>query len=130
MQNVIILSGITPITHITEVAPPTLTTVATLEIAIVVTGASGFVIGALVGILLYHCISKHWSQLKPDSYSHHQQRQADPEYESHHQQQQADPEYELPVSSGAEINLKENMAYEPVQRIELKGNVAYGPVQH
>ena len=117
MQNVTILSGITPITHITDVAPTTLTTVATLEIAVVVTGASAFVIGALVGILLYHCVSKHRSQLKPES-------------SSHHQQQQADPEYELPVSSGAEINLRENIAYEPVQRIELRGNVAYGPVQH
>ena len=113
---IIIPSGITPTTVITTVAPTILSTAATLEIAIVVTGASAFVVGALAGVLLYHCIRKHRSQLKPEL--------------SSHQQQQTDPEYEIPATSGEEIELRKNMAYDPVQRIELRGNVAYGPVQH
>ena len=102
----------TPTTITTDSTPTTRSAVATLEIAIVVTGASAFVVGVLAGVLLYHCISKHRSQLKPES-------------SSHRQQQQADPEYKRPVTSGKEIELRKNMAYESVQRIELRGNVAY-----
>ena len=105
---IIIPSGITPTTVITTVAPTILSTAATLEIAVVVTGTIAFIVGALAGVLLYHCIRKHRSQLKHES--------------SSHQQQQEDPEYEIPATSGEEI---EDMAYEPVQRIELRGNVAY-----
>ena len=76
-----------------------------------VTGASAFIVGALAGIVLYHCIRKHRSQLKPES--------------SFNQQHQTDPEYEMPATSGEEIELRKNRAYEPVQRIELRGNVAY-----
>ena len=110
---VIIPPGIQPTTVITTVAPTILSTAATLEIAIVVTGASAFVVGALAGVLLYHCISKHRSQLQLKLES------------SSHQQQQTDPEYEMPATSGKEIELRKNRAYESVQRIELRGNVAY-----
>ena len=85
-------------------------------IAVVVTGTIAFTVGVLAGVLLYHCIRKYRSQHKPES--------------SSHQQQQTDPEYEMPATSGKEIGLRENMAYDPVQRIELRGHVAYGPVQH
>ena len=52
----------------------------TINVAVVVTGSTAFVLGALAGVLVYHCISKHRSELKPDP-SLHQQHQADPEYE-------------------------------------------------
>ena len=114
----IISSGITLTTLITDIVPTIHTTAATLEIAVVVTGVSAFIIGALAGVLLYHCISKHRSaQLKLES--------------STDQQQQTEPEYEMPATSGKEeVKLRKNMAYDPVQRIELRGNVAYGPVQN
>ena len=72
-------------------------------IAVVVTGTIAFVVGVLAGALVYHYISKHRSQLKPES--------------SSHQQQQTDPEYEaVPATSGKEkFELRENIAYEPVQ---------------
>ena len=54
---VIIPSGI--LSTITALAPTTPSTAATLEIAVVVTGASAFIVGGLTGVLLYHCISKH-----------------------------------------------------------------------
>ena len=57
-------------------------------IAVVVTGSIAFVVGVLAGVLVYHCISKHRSQLKPDS--------------SLPQQHQADPEYEVPATHGKE----------------------------
>ena len=57
---IIIPSGILPTTVITTVAPTTPSTAATLEIAVVVTGASAFVFGALTGVLLYH-----WYQQAP-----------------------------------------------------------------
>ena len=104
----------TPTTITTDSTPTTRSAVATLEIVIVVTGASAFVVGALAGVLLFHCISKYRSQLKPESSSHQQQQQADPEYKR------------LATSAhGKEIELRKNMAYESVQRIELRGNVAY-----
>ena len=112
---IIIPSGILPTTVITTVAPTTPSTAATLEIAVVVTGASAFVVGALTGVLLYHCISKHQSQLKHEL--------------SSHEQQQTYPEYEMPTTSGKEIELRGNRAYDPVQSIEVRGNVAYRPVQ-
>ena len=83
-------------------------------------------VGALAGVLVCHCINKYMylSQLKPES-SSYQQQQTEPQYG----EVQADPEYEY-VNSGEEIELRENVAYDPVQRIELRENVAYGPVQH
>ena len=100
---IIISSGITSTAHITDVAPTILGTAATLEIAIVMTGVSAFIVGVLAGALLYHCIRKHRSHLKPES-SSHQQQQTDPEYE------------EVPVTSGnKKFELRANMAYEPVQ---------------
>ena len=118
IMSFIISSGITLTTLITDIVPTIHSTVATLEIAIVVTGVCAFIVGALAGVLLYHCISKHRSaQLKPES--------------SSHQQQQTEPEYEMPATSGKEVvKLRKNMAYDSVQRIELRGNVAYGPVQN
>ena len=82
-------------------------------------------VGALAGVLLYHCICKHRPQFKPPS-SSYQQRQTDPVYE----EVQADPQREIPITSGKEIELRENVAYEPVQKIELRENVAYGPAHH
>ena len=48
-------------------------------IAVVVTGTIAFVVGVLAGVLVYHYISKHRSQLKAES--SFQQQQTDPEYE-------------------------------------------------
>ena len=107
----------------TDVTPTSLSTGATVGIAVGVTGTIILVVGALAGVLLYCCISKHQSQLKAASPSY-QQQQTDPEYE----EVQTDPMYEVPATSGAEIELRENVAYKPVQMIELRENVAYGPV--
>jgi len=69
----------------------------------VVTGTIAFVVGALAGVLLYHCISKFQSaQLKPESSSH---------------QQQEENQYKLSAISGEE-------------KLELRDNVAYLPVRH
>ena len=93
-----------------------------VEITAAVTGIIVLVIGVLAGflagILVYHCISKHrFESLKPETSSHQQQQAVVP-------QQRADSEYEEVVE------LKENMAYGPVQCIELKPCEAYMPVQH
>ena len=89
---------------------------AIVAIAVVIVGTIVLVVGVLVGVLLYYCIikhsslfKKHQSQLKPES-SSHQQQQTDPEYE----EVQAVQEYEVPVTTGAEFELREN-GYEPVQ---------------
>ena len=72
-------------------------------IAVVVTGTIALVVGVLAGVLVYHCISKHRSHLKPEL-SSHQKQQTDPEYE------------EVSATSGKEkFELRENIAYEPVQ---------------
>ena len=99
------------------ITPTTLSTVTgnTLEITAAVTSTIAFVVGGLAGVLLYHCISKHQSRLKAVL--------------SSHKQQQEDPEYDY-VTSGTENNLREKVAYDPVQRIELRANVAYKPVEH
>ena len=91
---------------------------AAVEIA-AVTGTIALVIGILVGVLLFYCINKLRSQSpNPESFLQ--------------QQQQAGPLYEqvLATSGEGELELRENVAYGPVQRIELRENVAYGPVQH
>ena len=93
----------------TDITPTILISTAgvTMGIAVVVTGTIAFVVGVLAGVLLYHCISKHQSQLKPASTSQSQQ-QKDSGVE-------ADPMYEVPVPSGAEVEPRENVAYEPTQ---------------
>ena len=93
-----------------------------VEVAAAVTGTITLVIGVLTGVLmgglLFYCISKHQSQSsKPETSSHQQQQAAVPQH-------RAGPEYEEVVE------LKENMAYGPVQSIELKACEAYVPVQH
>ena len=107
----------------TDITPTTFSTAGvTTGIAVVVTGTIAFVVGALAGVLLYHFISKHRSQHKPVPTSQPQQ-QKDSGVE-------ADPMYEVPVTSGAGTEPRENVAYEPVERIELNKNMAYSPVQH
>ena len=92
-----------------------------MGIAVVTTAVVFFMAGVLTGVLLYHCISKHRSQSsrsKPEA-SSHQQQQTGPEYE------------EVSATSGGEkVDLRRNVAYEPVQKIEMRENIAYGPVQH
>ena len=100
----------------------TFSTCPAVEITAAVTGivvlVAGVLAGFLAGVLVYHCISKHWCQSsKPKPSSHQQQQAAVP-------QQRAGPEYEEVVE------LKENTAYGPVQSIELKACEAYVPVQH
>ena len=66
-------------------------------------------------VLIYHCISNYRSQsCKPEP--------------SSHQQQQAALIYEQ--VSVEKLELRENVAYRPVQSIELKTNDAYGHMQH
>ena len=79
------------------------------------TSTIAFVVGGLAGVLLYHCINRHRSQLKAVL--------------SSHQRKQEDPEYDY-VTNGTENNPREKVAYDPVQRIELRANVAYEPVEH
>ena len=103
--------------HVPDIAQTTISIDATIGIAIGVTTA--LAVGVLAGTFLYHCISKHQSQ----SYM--------PET-STHQQQQAGPEYEDVSATRVErkIELRENIAYGPAQKIELKVNEAYQHVQH
>ena len=68
----------------------------------VATGTIAFVVGAIVGILLYQCSSKYRSQLKPESSSH---------------QSQEENQYKVSAISGEE-------------KLELRDNVAYLPVRH
>ena len=107
--------------------------------------------GSLVGVMLYHCIDKHSSQLKktqstkpestkpestkpestkPDS-STHQQQQADPEYEEmqespEYEEMQASPDYEEVKAVPAEYEVPVTIRK---KEIELRENV-YEPVQH
>ena len=68
----------------------------------VVTGTIAFVVGVLAGVLVYQCISKYRSRLKPESSSH---------------QQQEENQYKVSAISGEE-------------KLELRDNVAYLPVRH
>ena len=68
----------------------------------VVTGTIAFVVRPLAGVLVYQCISKYQSQLKPESSSH---------------QQQEENQYKVSAISGEE-------------KLELRDNVAYLPVRH
>ena len=95
----------------------TFSTCPAVEVVAAITGTialvTGSLAGFLAGVLLYHCINSHRSQ----SYklSSHQQRQAGPVYEG---------------VSAEKLELRENVAYGPVQKIELRTNQAYGHVQH
>ena len=141
-------TGSAPTTFSTETAPTILSTNIALSmgaiVAIAVASIGTIVLvvgGALVGVMLYHCIDKHSSQLKktqstkpertkPES-SSHQQQQADPEYEEmqespEYEEMQASPDYEevkavpaeyevLATIDEEEIEPRENV-YEPVQQ--------------
>ena len=99
---------------LSETIQTTLSTGATAGITAAVTGTTALVIGLLTGVLVYHCINKCRSK-KPKP------------------QQETVPDYELvsaTTSGGEKIEVRENMAYGPVQKIELRENVAYGPLQH
>ena len=107
-----------------------LTTGATIGIAVASTAVVVFVAGVLAGVLLYHYISKHQSHiLKPESSSDQQQQ----EVSFTHQQvvsssnplQQTGPEYEEVVK------LRKNVSYELTKTgIETKANEAYQSTQH
>ena len=103
--------------HVPDNAQTTINIDAAIGIAVGVTSA--LVVGVLAGMFLYHCICKHQSQSsKPET--------------STHQQQQTGPEYEDVSATRVErkIELRENVAYGPTQKIELKVNEAYQHVQH
>ena len=93
----------------------TISTGAAVGITAVIIGTIALITGALAGVLLFYCISKHRLQSSKPS-SHQQQQAVVP-------QQQAGPEY------AEVVKLKENVAYAPVQSIELKPCEAYVPVQ-
>ena len=104
-------------TLVADNAQTTISIDAAIGIAVGVTTA--LAVGVLLGMFLYHCISKYQSQSsKPET--------------STHQQQQAGPEYEDGSATGVErkIELRENVAYGPAQKIELKVNEAYQHVQN
>ena len=91
-------------------AGASLSTGVVVGLAVVITGTLALVIGVLAGVLLYHCIIKYRSQSSKAESSSHQQCQAGPEYE------------EVPVDK--KIELRENVAYGPVQSVELRVNQA------
>ena len=52
----------------------TISTGATVAVTAVIIGTIALIIGALTGVLVYHCISKHRTQSsKPETSSHQQQ---------------------------------------------------------
>ena len=98
--------------------PTTLSTAVSVGITAVVIATIVLIVGFLAGVLVYYCINKHQTQSsKPGTSSHQQQQAVVPQH-------RAGPEYEEVVE------LKENVAYGPVQSIELKACEAYVPVQH
>ena len=103
--------------HVPDNAQTTISIDAAIEIAVGVT--TTLAVGVLLGIFLYHCISKQ------------QYRSSKPET-STHQQQQAGPEYEDVSATrvARKIELRENVAYGPTHKIELQENEAYQHVQH
>ena len=77
-------------------------------------GTIAFIVGVLVGVVLFYCINKYRSEPKSSS---HRQQKAGAVYE------------EVPATNGKEnIVLRENVAYGPVKTIELTANEAYGHV--
>ena len=97
--------------HIPDSAQTTISIDAAIGIAVGVTAA--VVVGVMAGIFLCHCISKHqYHSSKPET--------------STHQQQQTGPEYEDVSATRVErkIELRENVAYGPAQKIDLQQNEA------
>ena len=98
----------------------TCSTCPAVEIATAVAGtialAVGVLAGFVAGVLVYHCISNHQSQSSKPEPSSHQQQQASPVYEQ--------------VPAEKKLQLRENVAYGPVQSIELRTNQAYEHMQH
>ena len=89
--------------------------------ATVVSFIAGVLVGALAGILLYHCFSKHRSQSSKTDPTSHQQQQA---ASTPNPLQQTGPEYEEVVE------LRQNMAYGPTETgSEMRENEAYQPMQ-
>ena len=86
-----------------------------MEVAAAVAGTIAFVIGVLAGFVAGVLIFCHRSQTSKPEPSSHQQRQAGPVYEQ---------------VSAEKLELRENVAYGPVQSIELRTNQAYEHVQH
>lgn len=79
-----------------------------MGITTVITALIALFIGALVGALLFYCISKHQSQSsKPEPSSHQQQQAVVP-------QQRAGPEYEEVVE------LRRNRSYEFRKNFEMR----------
>ena len=98
-----------------------LSTAATASIATVVCSLVTFITGTVCGALLIVCISR-WNK---------KGRSSKPAPNTQ-EQQQAAVVYEEVDTQSKKIELKENVAYEPVkqdQKFELKENVAYGPVK-
>ena len=90
------------------------TTGTIVGIAVSIASVFAFITGALAGILVYYCISKHQSHQnsKPEPSSHQQQ-----EVIPSNPLQQTDPEY------AEVIKLRQNKAYELTQtRIEIRAN--------
>ena len=81
-----------------------LSTTAVVGIAVANSSLAFFLVGFLTGVLVYHCINKY--------------RLRSPKHESSSQlQRQAGPVYEEVTSTIEEkIELRENMAYGPMQR--------------
>ena len=100
-------------TYSSGITQTTLGIGAAVGIAVVI----GFVI--IVSVLLFYCINKCQFQSSKSETPSHKQQPAGPQYE------------EVSAASGEEkTELRENIAYGPVQRIELRDNVAYESVHH
>ena len=85
-------------------------------------GTIALVVGVLAGMLVYHCIIKHWFKSFKADPSSHQQHQTVP---SSNPLPQTGPEYEEVVE------LRQNRAYELTETsIQMRENEAYRPMQH
>ena len=104
-----------------------LTDSTTVGVAVAGSAVVVFIAGVLVGVVLYHCVSKHRTQRsKPESSSQQQQQlssQQRPQALSSGPLQQTGPEYDEVVK------LRQNKAYELTQTgVEMQVNQAYRPV--
>ena len=86
-----------------------------------VIGFIALIVGILTGVWLHHCIINHRRQTSKHVPSPHQQHQKT--VSSSNPLPQTGPEYE------EIMELRENMAYKPVQTMKLRKNEAYGPVE-
>ena len=96
------------------------TTGATVGIVLACTAPVIFLVGVLVGVLIYYCVSKRRLQ------------NSKPESSLSDQQQQTVLSSTPPSPEYAEvIKLRQNRAYELTQTgIEMTANKAYQPMQH